>query len=825
MPNGNMAEGQLPLMYQNPYPRYNHNVPFGQHPPQGPPAPNGHYPEPSPAHSNHSLPSQHGPVNPHPPHSMYAAAPPAQYFDPVSHMPQQQMYMPPPGPNGPYPGQPPQQSGYPPMQGYAPPNMYYGGGPGQYFPTYPDRAGEQGPGPISMQTHNNRYPQGLYMPRQPVAPMNGQQGYQAVPQQNGHDGMNHSHFGQPPPPDERQFNHPSQPPRQYGPPDMNFNPNYQQPMYAPPPQPYPPSGHPYAQGMGYGYPPPPMPSGLVPNGQMYNGNGQGYGQPHPPHDAPAPTQNQPPPPKKAGLNAGAREFTFTLNSSRQATPQNVNDAPESTTPRASAMHSISQSHETTTEPSAQANGHVTDHNATPRARSPGHGAANGDVLGLSGMQSTSPDAESAAPVPASAPMGNAPSSHSRQSSDQLNGSSREQSRLATPPEEDVRLASQWAHVKRQSGVVLGARSAYSVQVEPASSPATSSVRIAPRQIRYDPVSSSLDNDNTPSIRFGTAETDEEYVPLGTQDPPPPTDAPVNTRLSSGTTTPVNDQFYTGKGSNADALKFMAETDTKWVSPSIPIPMVNDTYIGVILVVTRRPAHDKIAVNTYDKKSLITKNMESPEAREVVVHYEKKSDPVQRTARKPRGFQIKGEDTGFGLNFGDMTSDMMATALATPAPQVKTEVTPPTPVAQPTAPKAKPVSWAALVGGGRSIAPVDTLSTGPSSIRASPSKSVVSLDHDAQSDLETVTPKSAAQALPPTSTGSAKKGPRPAINYAAAAAASKLSPQEDLVKLLTEGMRGRQREPLPLNNPRGLVNTGNMCFANTVSFDTPDSVFS
>jgi ubiquitin carboxyl-terminal hydrolase 10 len=181
-----------------------------------------------------------------------------------------------------------------------------------------------------------------------------------------------------------------------------------------------------------------------------------------------------------------------------------------------------------------------------------------------------------------------------------------------------------------------------------------------------------------------------------------------------------------------------------------------------------------------------------------------------------------------MNFGDNTTSMMVSILPPPTPpaHLSEQDTKPDDRFKPVPEiiKPKPSSWAALFGkpGSKVSAPVDTLSAGPSSIRASPSKSNRSLDTDAISDVETVTPRSSAVALPPPSAGSTTSTSRPVINYAAAAAASKhLSPQEDLIKLLTEGLRGRPRDPLPNNIPRGLINTGNMCFANTVSSHIPD----
>lgn len=163
------------------------------------------------------------------------------------------------------------------------------------------------------------------------------------------------------------------------------------------------------------------------------------------------------------------------------------------------------------------------------------------------------------------------------------------------------------------------------------------------------------------------------------------------------------------------------------------------------------------------------------------------------------------------------SEEVTTSVPSPAPAPTPAAAPAPPVAKP-----KPSSWAALLGGGKAkqAAPSETASLGPSSVRVSPSKSVISLL--TETDIPTsdpATPKSVAPSLPPPSTGvSATNGPRPAFNYAAAAAAGKnLSPENELVKLLTEGLKARSQKPAAQANvPRGLVNTGNMCFANTVS---------
>ena len=139
-------------------------------------------------------------------------------------------------------------------------------------------------------------------------------------------------------------------------------------------------------------------------------------------------------------------------------------------------------------------------------------------------------------------------------------------------------------------------------------------------------------------------------------------------------------------------------------------------------------------------------------------------------------------------------------------------------AQPAAPKVKPSSWAALLHTG-STAPSTAASTvptrAPSVTFSSPAEAGPSR-LPASPSAEPTTPKSTASALPPTSTGPRPASSnRPSFNYAAAAAAAAgLTPQEELAKILAEGVKGKGKDVGVV--PRGLINTGNMCFANTVS---------
>ena len=173
--------------------------------------------------------------------------------------------------------------------------------------------------------------------------------------------------------------------------------------------------------------------------------------------------------------------------------------------------------------------------------------------------------------------------------------------------------------------------------------------------------------------------------------------------------------------------------------------------------------------------------------------------------------------GKGLTFGSVTTSpwrsMTPPSEAAPIP-VSGAITP---VLQP---PLKPTSWAALLGG--SSKPFSRSSSLPSSMHVSPSKSIVSLATESEvgasrQSTEPTTPRSTAPTLP-MSTGAfiaTATAPRPVFNYAAAAATgAKISPQDELAKLLSDGLGGRSRGT-PLCLPRGLINTGNMCFANTV----------
>lgn len=179
------------------------------------------------------------------------------------------------------------------------------------------------------------------------------------------------------------------------------------------------------------------------------------------------------------------------------------------------------------------------------------------------------------------------------------------------------------------------------------------------------------------------------------------------------------------------------------------------------------------------------------------------------------------------------------------PEIAEEVQPPVPEVQTQAPKprAPPSSWAALLRPAttasssavatKASSPAPTVASagtsgvfspeaseaGPSRRPTSPLSEGPTTPKAPQAQLPSA-PSSVSAKAPPPSTGAASsKAPRPVFNYAAAAAAgANLSPQEELAKLLIDGVpigKGKAKEGT-LTLPRGLINTGNMCFANTVS---------
>lgn len=160
----------------------------------------------------------------------------------------------------------------------------------------------------------------------------------------------------------------------------------------------------------------------------------------------------------------------------------------------------------------------------------------------------------------------------------------------------------------------------------------------------------------------------------------------------------------------------------------------------------------------------------------------------------------------------------------------------TPARAPAPAPAKPRSWAALLKTPTPSSP-STPAAVPSSsasvsstTEAGPSRPRPSTSASPSTPNFTANVNGLAQPqLSPQSQGAQQQQQQQqakTFNYAAAAMSSVPSPHEELIKLLSEGvssLRGtgatvglsvKEKEALMV--PRGLINTGNMCFANTVS---------
>ncbi|WRT63814.1 uncharacterized protein IL334_000739 [Kwoniella shivajii] len=264
-----------------------------------------------------------------------------------------------------------------------------------------------------------------------------------------------------------------------------------------------------------------------------------------------------------------------------------------------------------------------------------------------------------------------------------------------------------------------------------------------------------------------------------------------------------------------------------------------TPVGPLRLFSYRPDHVQESGNTYSAsaRKCIPKSVRIEDVR---VEDEKKTrksnrgkpEPSKKKAilivgdqnkkyLQPRGSRgdhkfIFGEADPLDLDIPAAANLVKASEPEIPSPMPETKVSTPQP--EPSVPqqKAKPFSWASLVRG-----PAASSSSTPSKL-PSPAKSTISLPAQESkagpsrlpvSDVSPTSPSSVTGTLTSPPPVEKKKAP---FNYAAAAAAgAAMSPQEELAKLLSEGVKGKGKETGQATVPRGLINTGNMCFANTI----------
>lgn len=157
--------------------------------------------------------------------------------------------------------------------------------------------------------------------------------------------------------------------------------------------------------------------------------------------------------------------------------------------------------------------------------------------------------------------------------------------------------------------------------------------------------------------------------------------------------------------------------------------------------------------------------------------------------------------------GEAVSQAPATAAMEAAPVTASAASPVLP--------AKPVikSWAALVRASAPPSPAQSGAATPGQSTASPS----GITSPSSPPSGSIPLPSVGQASVGGTSGSATPAPVRPGGYAAAAWGGAMRHQEDLGKLLLEGLDPRitTRTGRVGNTPRGIINTGNMCFANSV----------
>lgn len=263
--------------------------------------------------------------------------------------------------------------------------------------------------------------------------------------------------------------------------------------------------------------------------------------------------------------------------------------------------------------------------------------------------------------------------------------------------------------------------------------------------------------------------------------------------------------------------------------SSTMPRQKKTSSDPVRLRPHRPAHDAEGGNSY-AAHLSRFVPASVKSESVSADGETAPRRTTKGRPRPRGKAVYAVGVKGGrqppphraLTFGDVITEPLShepadesktPAVATPTPaapsaEASASTPAPAPVRSPAPAPVKPSSWASLL---RSSQPAksatgtpNSLSVAASSTLPSPSKSIDSLPAE-----------SVASRVPPSDGRSTPRSPPAKPSSWAAAVGAPPTPAEDLARLLTDGLSSRPAgAPAPIV-PRGLINTGNMCFANTV----------
>ncbi|WWC66816.1 uncharacterized protein I206_100723 [Kwoniella pini CBS 10737] len=260
--------------------------------------------------------------------------------------------------------------------------------------------------------------------------------------------------------------------------------------------------------------------------------------------------------------------------------------------------------------------------------------------------------------------------------------------------------------------------------------------------------------------------------------------------------------------------------------------VSTVSVGPLRLVTARPDHTLETLNSYsavlktiipdavqieviqsaDQKRLVRHSKGNEEAAKKKLIYAFGDDEKKRTSSPQPSADAKK------LIFGQIDLSELAEvspSVQTHSPNTSLTIKPSTPSSDTSTPavRAKPASWAALVGGSSRTPSVSSSSKLPSPARSTASLPPTENEAGPSRLPSSEAVKSDEHASKPVPAPENKKVP---FNYAAAAASgASMTPQEELAKLLSEGVKGKAKQNTQATLPRGLINTGNMCFANTI----------